>query len=252
MRPVAILFGGFRVVRKTIAIEGTMSSAGQTRPPARSAGRQRGGALSQSRRGKRRTAISVSAAAAVLFITVASPIAAHHYDSMFPTNNFDRDCFDGEMGDGTCQTDSALLAVWVESPTLTNADETQVRATLDGSFHTTDLNVIYQDPAVLTGSAETDIVYAKGDPPAGKGGIAWCDDAVSIIECDQHYVTFKAANAVSKGLACHETGHAVGLKHGDDSSPAVLNNSVSLKCMQDPIGSQLLGDHNANQINATY
>jgi hypothetical protein len=52
-------------------------------------------------------------------------------------------------------------------------------------------------------------------------------------------------------LACPESGHAVGLTHGEDASPAVSNTADSLHCMRRPDAEadRWLGQHNADQIN---
>jgi hypothetical protein len=87
----------------------------------------------------------------------------------------------------------------------------------------------------------------------GADGRTWCDNAVDATKCDQHYVNFRSNSVVTAGLACHETGHAVGLLHGQDASPAQSNTEYWLFCMQDPVGPGVgLGAHNAAQINAVY
>lgn len=159
------------------------------------------------------------------------------------------------IGDLFCQTDNTTLAVWVGSTTLSDADENAIRATLDQSYTTTDLNVQYHSSPVTTGTAETDIMYGKGSGvPSGNIGWTWCDDSVSSTTCDQHYVRWTTATAVNQPTACHETGHSVGLTHGANASPAISNTSASLNCMQRPSsgGGSFLGSHNAAQINATY
>ena len=54
---------------------------------------------------------------------------------------------------------------------------------------------------------------------------------------------------------CHEAGHAIGLTHGQNASPLLLNSDNSLNCMQTPDNEVLvasLGTHNIQQINAAY
>lgn len=72
------------------------------------------------------------------------------------------------------------------------------------------------------------------------------------FQCDQHYVAFDV-ETVPRILACHETGHAVGLTHGRDANPEVSSSASSLSCMQDPLGTDAyIGSHNAAQVNSTY
>lgn len=103
------------------------------------------------------------------------------------------------------------------------------------------------------GSAETDIVYQIGATvPSGFDGWAWCDDAVSTTRCDQHYVRLRA-NSVTNGLICHETGHAVGLTHGNHAAPNVGQTDARLGCMKTPVtANEALGSMNKANINETY
>lgn len=188
-----------------------------------------------------------------LSVVVASLGIANHYDSMYRTGNSDWNCTDGLRK--FCQTDNATLTVHRGS-SLSSAGKENIRATLDDSYNTTALNVSYHSDPVTSGSAETDIMYrvAPSDVPSGAVGIAWCDDAVESLvptRCDQHYVSFEYNPGIN--LACHETGHAVGLTHGAGASPAVSNSAESLRCMRTPLTTdRWLGSHNADQINATY
>lgn len=90
----------------------------------------------------------------------------------------------------------------------------------------------------------------------GAPGIAWCDDAIDSLRCDQHYVNFSDNGAVTPVRACHETGHAVGLLHGSDATPAVDDLTPELFCMQAPtaaIASNTgLGAHNTAHVNVVY
>ncbi|EFL26574.1 hypothetical protein SSOG_06288 [Streptomyces himastatinicus ATCC 53653] len=53
---------------------------------------------------------------------------------------------------------------------------------------------------------------------------------------------------------CHETGHAVGLSHGAQASPAVGQSDSRLGCMRNTRNADWrdLGSHNTATINATY
>ncbi len=107
---------------------------------------------------------------------------------------------------------------------------------------------------MYTGSAETDIIYRQGTLQGGLIGLTICDDAISSTQCDQEYVTFSMSTPFLT-LICHESGHAVGLVHGDNASPAMGNQDSSLQCLRKSIDSTMpaaLGLLNVGQINGTY
>jgi hypothetical protein len=124
---------------------------------------------------------------------------AHHIYNMVGNVNYNRTCVDGQIGDGTplCRTDNATLTYHL-TPTGNNAlevdDRNVVLQTLAGQFDSpnTDLNTVRHTDPVLTGSAETDIIYEEGygDVPAGQDGWTWCQDGDSagVWDCDQQYV----------------------------------------------------------------
>jgi hypothetical protein len=117
------------------------------------------------------------------------------------------------------------------------------------------LAVHIETSPTYTGSSETDIVYQHSHSgfTSSETGMTWCDDPVSQIACDQQYVRFYYAS-LGPEIICHETGHAVGLTHGDDAYPYEDNDNSSLHCMETPNASvhPELGSHNAAEINATY
>ncbi len=207
---------------------------------------------------KRRSTLSVRGAV-IGAIVLASPFAsASHYDSMFKTANYSTNC---SSVTGTtrpqnhwfCQTDNATL-MWYDEVSITAGGRSNINSTLEDSFEATDLNVDFQYPPSYDGCCETDIIFRKVTLPSGTLGEAWCQDADSTTLCDQHYVDFAMDTPETK-LVCHEAGHAVGLTHGADASPAVSDGADSLGCMQRPyseVPNHLLGSHNSAQINATY
>jgi hypothetical protein len=127
---------------------------------------------------------------------------------------------------------------------------------LSDEFEPTDLSVNWDAPPVYEGDAETDIVYELGESGTGLDGIAWCNDAKGgTHECDQHYVRFDDdISWPGRNIICHESGHAVGLTHGEDADPEVDNEDDALGCMQTPvpITDDELGTHNVDMINGTY
>lgn len=175
------------------------------------------------------------------------------FDSMFPTLNYNDICPNGEAGDGYCQTDNRALTVWMEG-TLDSSGKDSIRWTLNNSWDTTKLNVSYPSSPSYSGGSETDIIYRwkPADVPSGKDGIAFCNGRVSDNRCDQHYVSFLSTSA-GRRIACHETGHAVGLTHGQEASPKQSNGLDALACMTTgPIESEFVGQHNEATVNYTY
>ncbi|MEU9133065.1 hypothetical protein AB0D08_34035 [Kitasatospora sp. NPDC048540] len=180
---------------------------------------------------------------------------ARTIDNMYPTGNYAPVCHDGSRSQGHfCQTDNATLTVYREG-SLTAAQKATIKSALSEYYSPTDLSVTIQSRGVYTGSSETDIIYQAGDLPQNVVGMTWCDDAVDPWKCDQHYVRFNSSAAevgpINKSDVCHETGHAVGLTHGNNASPAVGKNDKIVGCMTDD-DNYFLGANNRTNINATY
>src|SRR5436189_23739 len=77
---------------------------------------------------------------------------------------------------------------------------------------------------------------------------------VQDFQRDQEYVRFRGTLQFDTELTCHETGHAVGLTHGANASPAESNTAAELGCMETPDSASRpgLGSHNQSEINSTY
>jgi len=198
-----------------------------------------------------RWARNVSVAGVLAVVATAAWVSVaggSHFDNMYRTANLNHNCSNGGL---FCQTDNATLTVFLQGNLSSGAN---IRWTLDGSWNTTDLNVTYHSSPSYSGTSETDIIYQYNPSrvPSGADGVAWCDGVGSnFTECDQHYVAFRSSNP-SRGLACHETGHAVGLTHGANASPAVSQTNTHLQCMTTPVQTVYVGAHNVAQVNATY
>lgn len=187
-----------------------------------------------------------------------------------PTTNWNKTCVDTTQYSGvSCQTDNSSTGWRAESsidtttaPNDTPAEES-INVTMANSYDGTDLDTYFDTTPVYSGSGETDVVY-RSKPSDFRAdsfiGLTWCDDAVSALRCDQQYVNFRDVNDTDRALACHETGHAVGLLHGFDASPRpnpnrdVANSDVRLNCMVTPRVRSLrfLDDNNVDNINSTY
>lgn len=187
--------------------------------------------------------------------TSATVTADHGHDNMFPTPYTKQVCESGSFDNknGFCRTDSRGLTAWFND-TLSADDRSGIRSSLDGSFDLTVLDVSYPSSPVFSGSGETDLIYGKGPIAQGFDGVTWCNAALSgSEECDQHYIRFSEnVKTVSRALACHETGHGVGLTHGKAAYPMLENYDNSLGCMTDPREFSYLFSHNETIINNTY
>ena len=108
---------------------------------------------------------------------------------------------------------------------------------------------------MFSGSAETDVIYQEGAVSGGFDGYTWCNDDSPAPKyvCDQTYIRIRGAGSYTRGLACHETGHSVGLLHGQNASPRTSNTDNDLGCMVTPVGSNVaIGANQRNRINNTY
>jgi hypothetical protein len=177
-------------------------------------------------------------------------------DNMYKTANANWNCWDGTMSNGLfCQTDNSALSVFMQS-TVSSARTTTIKNMLGSQYNPTDLNVSYPATPSYSGDSETDIIYQVST--SGFSGTTigqtWCDDSVSSTKCDQEYVRFRGTLQFDTELTCHETGHAVGLTHGANASPAESNTASELGCMETPDSSNRpgVGSHNQSEINATY
>jgi len=205
---------------------------------------------------RRKIALSVGAvlASAALMVAFVAPAAAN--DNMYTTSNANWNCWDGTMSDGDfCQTDNRTLTAFFQDSVGSGVKST-VKSRLALLNDNTVLSVSYPATASYSGSAETDIIYQVSSSGFSGTtiGITWCNDAVTSTQCDQEYIRFRAASDVDDELACHETGHAVGLTHGVDAGPSESNTASELGCMETPdSGSRpTFGSHNIGEINNTY
>jgi hypothetical protein len=171
---------------------------------------------------------------------------------MYPTKQYAPTCVDGAVGDTFCQTDNAALTVWI-GPSLPGPGVGRMNVTtaLISQFEPTDLDVRFLSAPVYSGQSETDVIYEVGGVPSGFDGMTWCDDAVTATKCDQHYIGFRT-NTPSVAIACHETGHAVGLTHGPQAAPRLPESDPRLGCMRNPAVGDSLGVNNVENINKTY
>lgn len=166
-------------------------------------------------------------------------------------------CYKSNDGSGfPCQTDNRNV-YYTAQKSLERKDRKNVIQVMKSQFSPTDLvrHYVHRRNAKYHGKGETDIIYQEGPVPDGLVGYTGCNDPVSTYRCDQQYVRIKGAGPYHRdGLVCHETGHAVGLTHGEDAYPSVSNQRYALRCMRDPVYdyNDILGSNNKQNINETY
>ncbi|MDA1361395.1 hypothetical protein O1R50_17340 [Glycomyces luteolus] len=199
----------------------------------------------------------------VTFTTVAVTAGvawAAYTDNMYPTQYLTVGCFSisGPSGPGFCQTDNSDLTYYMDSGgsnMLESGDRTVVHNVMNNIYEPTDLSVTYDSTPSFSGSAETDIVYEESAVGLSStaDGATFCNNAATTLKCDQQYIRIRGGGHYRQGLTCHETGHAVGLTHGQDASPRKSNTDEKLGCMEKPTDAdEGLQANNIENINATY
>jgi hypothetical protein len=180
--------------------------------------------------------------------------SADDFDNLVPTYTYSPACHDADGPNNVvCQTDNRSLTAYIEG-TIDQYGRAQIQDALLGSYDTTALNATFLLSPQYSGGSETDIIYQQNlnAVPSGYAGITWCNDAVTKHRCDQQYIAFLSTGP-DRDIACHETGHAVGLTHGNDAYPRVYaHDEVLLGCMTNPAKSQYLGSYNTKHINSVY
>lgn len=124
--------------------------------------------------------------------------------------------------------------------------------TLYNSFDTTDLTVLaIGEQPVNFHSQSVDNYYMYMNLPAGVLGRASCEHWV-LTTCNHWHVMYDdtaligASAEKQKSVACHETGHSVGLKHPDLNSHGWGNDGSEFACMRNGfVFPSHLGSHNA-------
>lgn len=171
---------------------------------------------------------------------------ASHFDNMYKTTNANWNC---SNGGSFCQTDNSSYT-WYPESSLSSFGYDTLQLVMAYEYDPTDLTAIQESTPSYTGGSETDVIFQYGYLPPEAAGMAWCDDAISSSVCDQHYAKFNTSGP-SYALACHETGHTVGLTHGADAYPSQSDYTWDLGCMG-TANQNSVGSHNQSQINSTY
>ena len=194
----------------------------------------------------------------VAVFAVTSALVTLFADVSFATNfitNGDLVCTAGPTANTPCMTDTLELS-W--NSNLGPRYSTAVLDSLYNSYDTTDLTV---SPYGVHDNS-VDVFYATADLPGDAVGRYQCVYPVpnNTYRCNHGHVTFDGAMGETlsdyqlKSVACHETGHSVGLTHGQDAYPVMANSNDVLACLQTPLAQVVptLGTHNTQHINANY
>lgn len=210
------------------------------------------------RRRRRVMAIITTGFISLFAVTTAAWAAAT--DNMFPTAHTGGTCWTGMDYGAPCQTDNKAVYFYMDSHgeyELESPDRSMVNKIIDREYRPTDLAFHYDSSPVFSGSGETDIVYQEGSTGLSDNavGTTWCNAAGGDgYDCDQQYIRIRGYGNYDEGTTCHETGHAVGLQHGNNSSPQLSNTDDDLGCMVTPTSSgwPFLLSNNIENIDATY
>ncbi|MFD5553322.1 hypothetical protein ACFWIA_05715 [Streptomyces sp. NPDC127068] len=205
----------------------------------------------RGRKARRRAPALLAAASAFVMLT-ATDSAAARTDNIVPTFHYINLCT--ENG-GLCQTDNADLTYYMDSgggDALEESDKNRMRTMLKNEYSPTDLKISYDSTPSWSGAAETDIYYAEGAVSGSAVGISWCNDAIArTYKCDQNYIRIESA-WMDYSTMCHETGHAVGLTHGNIADPPRHKDDPILGCMTVNVNNSDLGANNKANINSVY
>lgn len=204
-----------------------------------------------------------------IIMTFSATMAhAVYTDNIVPTVRFGG-CNEGTAVQsntgGPCLTDNASVGYWMESPIdrTTGNDSTaeqQINVTMADYNRNTDLTTFYDSTPTFSGVGETDVIYrnkVQDFRDSNTVGYYWCD-STSGRRCDQRYINLRYITntpAQMRALACHESGHAFGLLHPDDSSPAKSKTDTKFECMMNAPVAGYYGigwEPNVANINSPY
>lgn len=163
-----------------------------------------------------------------------------------------------------CQRDNHDVYWYADSNDpgeLESNDVASVQDVLADQYSPTDLAIHYDSTPVFSGDAETDLIFQEADTgmpiPEASLGITWCEAAApAYCECDQTYMRLDGPDGYrieGGSVTCHEIGHAVGLVHGTEASPAQDPGAFKLGCMvNENVFPTNLGAASAHQIDIHY
>lgn len=198
--------------------------------------------------------IGLAALAGAIVIVAASALTVWAADNLVPTQTYSPTCTAGGDTDGVlCKTDGSYWT-YFRQDSLEYGDKARAADVLRDEYNPTDLVVAEDTTPTYSGTSETDLIFKESGVPGTADGITWCNDPISEYQCDQHYVDIQPDLYSSRGLICHEAGHAVGLTHGAQAYGVQSQTDPALGCMRTPIGptQDNLGSQQVTNINANY
>lgn len=191
-------------------------------------------------------------------------------DRIFPVAGKSSTCQETNPDNNTsvCLADSQFHDYHYQNlgPKMTTA----TNSTIGQSWNTISGWTWQYDPTPLySGQGETDVIYRSSNfLPDGAFGWASCEDRAdtNATRCDQSYVTYHGDFICQQGLcdgtssdaaklwslACHESGHTLGLLHPDASNPVAPTNEADYRCMRSDaaLTSAVVGSENVQAINS--
>ena len=187
-------------------------------------------------------ALCISVATFTMVAVTAGVAWAAYTDNMYPTQNLTVGCFSisGPSGPGFCQTDNRDLTYYMDSGgsnKLEADDRADVNNVMNNVYEPDrPLGLLRLDPLVLRKRGDRHRLRGElGGMSASADGNTFCNSAATMLKCDQQYIRIRGGGHYTQGLVCHETGHAVGLTHGDDASPRKSKTDEKLGCMETPV-----------------
>lgn len=178
------------------------------------------------------------------------------FDNMYPTQNLSRSC---QFDVAPCRTETRLYDFYLHS-SLPSTFKGGARSAMDNMDNTDmityELTYAQMDPDEVDGYI---IVTQLGNTLAGRASCARADpNRPSVCRSYRLYIDDVASTsdwAYAKALTCHESGHSIGLTHGDSAYPAVSRTHPDLACMRTPATREeryIDRGTQDDQINATY
>lgn len=206
---------------------------------------------------------ALGAVAASTFSLMSSAwAAAPDNDGITPTTNYQEHCAAGLASDTVCQTDNSSVYYYMDSNgeyELEEEDRAIVRDAVARFRNNTILTITYDSDPDFSGAGETDVIYQEGafGLPDAVLGVTWCNDPVdgATWRCDQTYIRMRGNGVINPYVSTHETGHSVGLLHGNRWAPVrdLCADLIGVMAAAQSCGSgAALGEAVRNNVNWVY